>query len=141
MYLAQIHNALTLMRLEPVALLSQVKHSTTELLHFLWNVSSFEHLTNCFVDTMEHIIVLCEKAITCLVSLRFYHFFPNLFINFIKHKDSCKILYICNKRSIHARASMSASEGSLMKDPLCVQQEEHSCKIIYICNKRRNLVR
>ena len=49
----------------------------------------------------------------------------------------CKILYICNKGSIHVRSSISATRGALMKDPLNIFNQdlilrchiENHCKI------------
>ena len=60
-----------------------------------------------------------------------------LYLQQVEH--SCKMLYICNKRSTQIRFSVSAvrspisaTRGALMEDHLYLQHEEHSCKILYI---------
>ena len=58
-----------------------------------------------------------------------------------RNTHSCKILYICNKRYSHVRFSISATRGALVSDPLYLQQEGHSCKILYICKKWSTRVR
>ena len=61
-----------------------------------WCVTKVAHCTiyhscSCII---EFIKIVAKKAIKCSASLTFYRFSPTRLINSIKHKHSCKILYL-----------------------------------------------
>ena len=98
-------------------------HVLLNLLNLISAISRY-NLSLCTQESNIRALVLLN--LLNLPSLAFYLFSPTHVINSIKHEHSCKILYICTKRSTHVRFSISATRGALMKDPLYLQQEELS---------------